>query len=170
MHFYFSDILGTDSGAGRAVGRSELAGARMCACVGDRFNLFINYECAPEKTFNKQMPHGPQSRCVLVQILSVHVFLLVSVIIYFPLAAEFGYDIVFTQPRDTGLKRCSYPVLGRAISLSSSLLWVFSPKPCLWGQMRKLCQPQTLPATNVLIDLLRLPVTVSVHRVIKLCY
>lgn len=36
----------------------------MRACF--TFRLFINDECVPEKTFNKQMPNAPESCCVFM--------------------------------------------------------------------------------------------------------
>lgn len=36
----------------------------MRACF--TFRLFINDECVPEKTFNKQMQHASESSCVFV--------------------------------------------------------------------------------------------------------
>lgn len=74
------------------------------------------------------------------------------------------------------------PLLCRTISLflssgffspnlvfGSRYLWHVRVQAALL--MIKLWQPQTLPATNDSIDLLRqMPVTMSVHRLIKLCY
>lgn len=124
------------------------------------------------------MPHGTQSRCVFAQIHSRHVLLLVVFIIYFYRAAGFSFYIVFTPHKDKGLERCSVLDL---CSVEPSLLFfpnlIFGIRYCCHVcvqaalLMETLCQPQTLSATNDLIDVLRqLSVTVEVHRLIKLCY
>lgn len=138
----------------------------MRACF--TFRLFINDECVPEKTLNKKMPHFSESSCDICDA-SVHMFSFIYSCCWCCIFHGFeSFCLQFSEL--LWFYCCSILVLlSVELSLCFQLFASGSSNYCHVNVQAvlpviKLCQPQTLPAINNLIDLLgQLSVTVSVH-------